>query len=47
MHPTNQILTTYRLEQSEYDKSDIRTTTGSTPVGAIDGLQIDWAFMVE
>jgi hypothetical protein len=47
VHPTNQILTIYRLEQGEYGKSDIRTTTGSTPVGAIDGLQIDWAFMVE
>lgn len=45
MHPVDQLLIIYRLAQSEYDKPDIRVTTGSTPVGVIEGLEIDWGFV--
>lgn len=42
VHPTDRILFIYRLGSDGYGKPEIKATAGSTAVGAIPGLEIDW-----
>ncbi len=42
VHPTDRVLTIYRLADGAYGKPDVLTLTGETSVGAIDGLRIQW-----
>lgn len=45
VHPTDRILTVYRLENGEYGKPDIFKLEGSTSVGVLPGVSIDWEAM--
>jgi len=45
VHPTDRILTVYRLQNGEYGKPDIFKLEGRTPVAVIPGLDIDWEAM--
>ena len=42
LHPTDRVLTIYRLEDGVYGRPDVQALTGSTDVSAIDGLSIHW-----
>lgn len=42
VHPTDRILTVYRLQNGEYGKPDIYPLQGATPVGVLAGVNIDW-----
>jgi Uma2 family endonuclease len=42
VHPTDQVLTVYRLVGAEYGKPDVQELTGETPIGALPGLTILW-----
>lgn len=42
VHPTDRVLTIYRLQQGEYGKPDVFKLEGSTPVGVLTGVSIDW-----
>lgn len=42
VHPTDRLLTIYRLDNGEYGKPDIRELTGETPIAALSGLVIAW-----
>jgi Uma2 family endonuclease len=41
-HPTDQILTVYRLMGTEYGKPDVQELAGETPVGVLPGVTILW-----
>ena len=45
VHPTDRILTVYRLQNGEYGKPDIFKLEGSTAVAVVPGLSIDWEAM--
>ncbi|MFB1490192.1 MULTISPECIES: Uma2 family endonuclease [unclassified Thiocapsa] len=43
LHPVDRVLTIYRLgADGVYGKPDVQGLEGQTPVGVIDGLEIDW-----
>jgi Uma2 family endonuclease len=42
VHPTDRVLTIYRLLDGAYGKPDVQGLTGETPVRVIDGLSIQW-----
>ena len=42
VHPTDRVLTIYRLQNGEYGKPDIFELQGTTPVGVLPGVSIDW-----
>ena len=42
VHPTDQVLTVYRLMGAEYGQPDVKELTGETPIGALPGLTILW-----
>ena len=42
VHPTDRILTIYRLQNGEYGKPDIFALQGSTPVSVLPDISIDW-----
>ncbi len=42
VHPTDRVLTIYRLLDGAYGKPDVQGLTGATPVGVLDGLDIQW-----
>jgi len=42
VHPTDRILTVYRLEHGEYGKPEICKLEGQTQVGAVPEVVIDW-----
>src|SRR6185312_10622025 len=42
VHPTDRLLTIYRLENGRYGRPDVRGLKGRTPIGAIPGVSIDW-----
>ncbi|MCG6940862.1 MAG: Uma2 family endonuclease [Thiohalocapsa sp.] len=42
VHPTDRVLTIYRLVDGAYGKPDVQALTGETPVRVIDGLGIQW-----
>lgn len=46
VHPTDRVLTIYRLENGEYGKPDIFALQGSTPVLVLPGISIDWEALV-
>lgn len=43
VHPTDRVLTIYRLEDGTYGKPDVQATEGTTPASVLDGLIIDWS----
>ena len=45
VHPTDHILTRYRLEGKAFGPALIEETEGCTIVGVLPGLSIDWGFM--
>lgn len=42
VHPTDRILTIYRLINGEFGKPDIYPLEGQTPVAVLPGVTIDW-----
>lgn len=42
VHPTDRVLTIYRLKDGEYGKPDIYELQGSTAVGILPDIRIDW-----
>ena len=42
VHPTDQVLTVYRLMGAEYGKPDVQELTGETRVGVLPGVTILW-----
>ncbi|MGH8584256.1 MAG: Uma2 family endonuclease [Gammaproteobacteria bacterium] len=42
IHPTDRVLTVYRLSGAEYGKPDMQELAGETPVGVLPGLVIGW-----
>jgi Uma2 family endonuclease len=43
LHPTDRVLTIYRLLNGEYGKPDVQALEGETDVQVLDGVRIDWA----
>jgi Uma2 family endonuclease len=43
LHPTDRVLTIYRLLNGEYGKPDMQALEGETDVQVLDGVRIDWA----
>jgi Uma2 family endonuclease len=46
VHPTDRMVTIYRLSDGEYGKSDVWELTGETPVGVLPGVVIAWDDLV-
>lgn len=46
VHPTDHILTRYRLEAGGFGPALIEETRGATAVGILPGLEIRWDFLV-
>lgn len=42
VHPTDRVLTIYRLQNGEFGKPDIFALQGSTPVSVVPDISIDW-----
>jgi len=42
VHPTDRVLTIYRLEEGRYGRPTVLAMKGRTPIGAIPGVIIDW-----
>lgn len=42
IHPTDSVLTVYRLSGTEYGKPDVQELVGETPVRVLPGLVIRW-----
>ncbi len=42
VHPTDRVLTLYRLRKGEYGRPEIVELTGETAVGVLPGLAIGW-----
>ena len=42
VHPTDRIITIYRLENGEFGKLDVCELSGETPVGVLPGVAICW-----
>ncbi len=42
VHPTDRLLTVYRLNDGDYGKPDIAELRGITPVSVLPGVSIDW-----
>lgn len=42
IHPTDRVLTVYRLEGTEFGKPDTQELKGATPIGALPGVSIEW-----
>ncbi|MBM4199717.1 MAG: Uma2 family endonuclease [Gammaproteobacteria bacterium] len=47
VHPTDRMITVYRLNGSEYGKPEIHEMTGTTPVGVLAGVSIGWDELAE
>jgi Uma2 family endonuclease len=47
VHPTDRLLTIYRLEGEEYGKPEVVELAGETEVGALPGVRIAWDALVE
>ena len=43
VHPTDRIVTVYRLEDGRYGRPDIAELAGETAPQAVPGVVIDWA----
>ncbi|NOT85663.1 MAG: Uma2 family endonuclease [Methylococcaceae bacterium] len=46
VHPTDRVLTVYRLENGEYGKPELYELIGATPIGALPGCVIQWDELV-
>ncbi len=46
VHPTDRIVTIYRLADGEYGKPEVRELEGETPVAALPGVAIAWNDLV-
>lgn len=46
IHPTDRMVTIYRLADVEYGKPDVQELTGETPVGVLPGVAIAWDALV-
>lgn len=46
VHPTDRMVTIYRLAGAEYGKPDVQELTGETPVGVLPGVSIAWDALV-
>ena len=46
IHPTDRVVTIYRLLDGTYGKPDIQELSSTTPVGVLDGVQIAWDALV-
>ena len=42
VHPTDRVLTVYRLESGAYGKPDVQMLEGATPIGVLPGVVIAW-----
>ena len=42
IHPTDRVLTVYRLEGAEFGKPDTQELKGGTPIAALPGVSIEW-----
>ncbi len=47
VHPTDRVLTIYRLEQGAYGRPEVQELRGQTPVGVLDEVVIQWDALVE
>lgn len=47
VHPTDRILTIYRLEDGRYGRPEIREMKGEAPIGVLPGVSIDFALFPE
>lgn len=47
VHPTDRVLTVYRLFGVEYGKPDVQELVGETPVGVLPGVVIAWDALAE
>ena len=43
MHPTDRVVTVYRLESGAYGRPAIHELTVTLPVATVPGIVIDWA----
>ena len=46
IHPTDRVLTVYRLEGREFGKPDVQELKGETAVGVLPGVTIQWDALV-
>lgn len=46
VHPTDRVVTIYRLDQGRYGQPEVAELAGSTAVGVLPGVSIDWAALV-
>jgi Uma2 family endonuclease len=46
VHPTDRMVTIYRLTDGEYGKPEVCELTGETPVGVLPGVAIAWDDLV-
>jgi Uma2 family endonuclease len=46
VHPTDRVLTVYRLQNGAYGKPDTQVLEGETPVGVLPGIVIAWDELV-
>lgn len=42
IHPTDRVLTVYRLEGAEFGKPDTQELKGDTPIAVLPGVAIEW-----
>lgn len=42
IHPTDRVVTVYRLEGAEFGKPDTQELKGATPIAALPGVAIEW-----
>jgi len=46
VHPTDRVVTVYRLGADGYGKPDVQELAGTTPVGILPGVEIAWDALV-
>ena len=47
VHPVDRVLTIYLLQDGSFGMPDIRAMEGTTPSNTLQGLEIDWAEVLE
>ena len=47
VHPTDRMVTIYRLAGAEYGKPEVYLLAGETPVGVLPGVAVAWDALVE
>jgi Uma2 family endonuclease len=46
VHPTDRMVTIYRLEEGGFGKPEIQDLSGETPIGILPGVEIVWDDLV-